>query len=251
MQQPALRPLGLGEILDGAFVLYRRNFAAFLAMAALPFSPLLAARLGLAVLDPRGESPYLLEWLIIVAATLLGVLATGALIRATADAYGGHSVDWRASLARSRAGYWRLLRATLSARLRATLGLIALVLPGVYLTIHYFAVEQVSVLEDAGSSMARERSSALAGRAEWRILGMIAVLITISSLPEIAQMSLLTLLGAEFQVNPHLAAASIGVLAILVLPLTSAAYTLLYFDRRVRAEALDVHVAMGRLSVAG
>jgi hypothetical protein len=253
MQQPALRPLGFGEILDGAFVLYRRNFAAFLVLAGLPFLPVLAWRLGMASADPLGASSMALEWVMNVVVTgLLGVMASGALIRATADAYGGRPVDWRASFARTRAGYWRLLYATVSMRVRIGLGFIMLIVPGVYLAVHYFAVEQATVLEDVPSAVARERSEALANGAEWRILGMMAVLTAMTYLPAFAQGTVVgVLVGAGYAVNPHLPAAATMILAILVLPLTMAAYTLLYYDRRVRVEAMDVHVAMGHLSVAG
>jgi hypothetical protein len=36
---PHLRPLDTGEILDGAFRLYRKHFRAFLAAGLLPLSP--------------------------------------------------------------------------------------------------------------------------------------------------------------------------------------------------------------------
>lgn len=40
---PHLRPLDTGEILDGAFQLYRLHFRVFLGAALLPLSPLLLA----------------------------------------------------------------------------------------------------------------------------------------------------------------------------------------------------------------
>lgn len=43
MPVPTLRPLGFGEVLDGAFSLYRRNFGSFVATALFPSLALLVA----------------------------------------------------------------------------------------------------------------------------------------------------------------------------------------------------------------
>lgn len=242
-----LRPLGFGEILDGAFALYRRNFAAFLLMAALPHAPVLACQLLLAArgVDEPGA------WLLLVfVGAFLTVLANGALIRATADAYGGTPVDIRRALATARARYWTQLRAVLAARLVTIAGFILLVVPGVIAAICYFAVEQAAVLEDTTPGRARHRSTHLAQGAQGRILGMMGVLAVIAWLPAVSQAIFAEWLGRGEAVSV------LGVLAeqllwLLALPLTTAAYTLLYLDRRIRADAMDVQVAMQRMALEG
>jgi hypothetical protein len=243
MHQPDLRPLGFGEILDGAFALYRRNFTDFLVMSALPLAPVLACQLLLAASGVDRTA----VWLMLTAAgALLALLSTGALIRATADAYGGFRVDPRSALATARARYWTLLGAVLVARLVTLAGLLLLVVPGVFAAIRYFSVEQSAVLEPSTSSLARQRSAHLAQGAEGRIFWMMVVLTLIAWLPALSQQLFAQLLdsgdgGALLRVATLL-------LQIVALPLTTAAYTLLYFDRRIRAEAMDVQVAMQRMA---
>lgn len=242
-----LRPLGFGEILDGAFALYRRNFTAFLLMSALPLAPVLACQL----LFAAGPVDDTRAWRLLgFAGGFLTVLATGALIRATADAYRGQKVDTRSALATARARYWTQLRAVVVARLVTMAGLFLFVVPGVIAAVNYFAVEQVTVLEDTTPSAARHRSSHLSQGAGGRILGMMVVLTVIAWLPIISQVVFAEWLGRG---DAESAAAAIAeqLLLILALPLTTAAYTLLYFDRRIRADAMDLQVAMQRMALEG
>ena len=43
MSHPQLRPLTFGEILDGTFALYRRNFLDFFLASLVPFVPVVLA----------------------------------------------------------------------------------------------------------------------------------------------------------------------------------------------------------------
>ena len=247
-QQPGLRPLGFGEILDGAFVLYRRNFAAFLAISALSLAPSVALQLALAAAGtPVGN----LDLATLALSLLLYLLGSAALIRAAADAYRGRGVDVRVAFARARARYWTLLRAVAVAWAMVAVGFLLLVVPGVVASVRFFAVEQAAVLEDTTPSEARSRSEFLSAGAGAQIFWMMLVLTVISTLPLTSQELLRTVAGNDGIVsNPFLAGAISDALLILTLPLTSAAYTLLYFDRRVRSEALDVEVAMRRMQPA-
>jgi hypothetical protein len=242
-----LRPLGFGEILDGAFALYRRNFAAFLLMSALPHAPVLACQLLLAAGGVDDDRAWLL---LFFAGGFLTVLATGALVRATADAYHGLRVDTRSALATARVRYWTQLRAVVVARLVTMAGLFLFVVPGVIAAINYFAVEQAAVLEDTTPSRARHRSSHLSQGAGGQILGMMVVLTVIAWLPVLSQTIFAEWLGRGDAESASGAIAE-QLFQILALPLTTAAYTLLYFDRRIRADAMDVQVAMQRMALEG
>jgi hypothetical protein len=244
MHPPDLRPLEFGEILDGAFALYRRNFAAFLVMSAVPLTPVLACQILLAA----GGVDHAGAWQLLgLVGGFLAVLATGALIRATADAYGGVPVDSRRALATARARYWTQLRAVVVAGLVTMAGFFLFIVPGIIASINYFAVGQAAVLEDTTSSEARHRSSHLSQGAGGRILGMMAVLTVISWLPALSQALFADWMGSGYA-DSGLGGIAAQLLQILALPLTTAAYTLLYFDRRIRVDAMDVQVAMQRMA---
>lgn len=243
--QPDPRPLGFGEILDGAFALYRRNFAAFFVMSALPLAPVLACQLLFVAGGVKHDGAWILLALL---GGLPGVLATGALICATADAYDGLPVGVRRAFATARARYWTQLRAVVVAGLVTVLALLLFIIPGIIAAVRYFAVSQVAVLEDTTPREARHRSSHLSVGAGWRILGMMAVLTVIGRLPVLAQLVFGEWVGSGYA-GSGLRQVAEQLILVLTLPLTTAALTLLYFDRRVRIDAMDVQAAVQRMAL--
>lgn len=104
MPVPTLRPLGFGEILDGAFSLYRRNFGPFVGtalvpmLAALAVGLLYAARMvsefergaTMATVGSALMGPLLL---VMVVGTVVTLLAWGALAHLATQAFTGASVS--------------------------------------------------------------------------------------------------------------------------------------------------------------
>jgi hypothetical protein len=104
MPIPTLRPLGFGEILDGAFSLYRRNFGPFVLTALVPSIALLAGGLVYATAlsgfvrdggDPTAAmaaiaGPFLL---FIVLTALATFVSWGALTRQASQAFTGAPVS--------------------------------------------------------------------------------------------------------------------------------------------------------------
>jgi hypothetical protein len=134
-------------------------------------------------------------------------------------------------------------------------GMVAAYLAGIAML---FAVLPAVVVEGAGPIEALERSFELARGAVPRILGMMLVTILITYLP---MMAVLVMTGGFAQMMNPSAVPSMTQLVmqqvlamgvgILTGPFMVAVIVLLYFDRRVRTEALDVQMMADRLAVAG
>ena len=120
-QPPALRPLGIGEILDVSLKIVWRNFGTFMRIVlvvVLPAQALLAIVNISTVPDYRPGGSYFPTtssssgsfeeddlWTFVAAglvSLVIGFLAsqfaTGACFRAVAETYLGRSTDWRTSL---------------------------------------------------------------------------------------------------------------------------------------------------------
>lgn len=121
-----------------------------------------------------------------------------------------------------------------------------------------FAVAPAVIVERAGPLEALERSFTLARGALGRVIGLMLVTILITYLPMIAVLAVTggfaqlanpgaVPSGAQFITQQVL---SMGV-GILTTPFMAAVIVLLYFDRRVRTEALDVQMMTDSLAVAG
>jgi hypothetical protein len=112
-----------------------------------------------------------------------------------------------------------------------------------WVPVHFIFVPQVIVLERSGTFNAFRRSWQLVSGYFWRVLGLtLLALILVGIISGI--------LGGFARVlslgQPVAAAGLGGVLGILVQPVEWAAFTLLYYDQRIRKEGFDLEFAARR-----
>jgi hypothetical protein len=301
--QANLRPLSFGEILDGAFTLYRRNFASFAGTALVSALGLfvMAVVLGFSVVV---LIPYLIgnTVLMVLAAlvALTGIMAMsmlmwGALAWRTSQTYTGGTTTLGESLAaggRSAmklvgvavaavllcvAGVWVVLRAVEGAMfvmgtaggpviqvvlafvaVAGILAVLALVMAALFATL------PAVVLEEKGPLQAVSRSLSLVEDSLGRVAGVLLVALIITMLPGVAVVWATG--GFEALYDPASAAVNAAMepmsrqlaeqllsafVNVLTAPFLASVIVLLYYDRRVRTEALDVRMAADRLAIAG
>jgi hypothetical protein len=286
---PNLRPLSFGEILDGAFTLYRRNFLRFFG-TALAFG---TAFVVIAVIVGVSGAAVIMAFGGVVA--VLGGLLTAAAIAGAAMALWG-ALTWQAG--RAYAGKKTSIGDALDASVEAAgslvgVGIVVVVilvaacLPGVLVGIPMagmgqalpafvlvagwslaaivvvssvlFAVLPAVVLEERGPLQAVARSFQLSSGSVGRIAGVMAVALLITALPGLGVQAMTG--GLQGLLNPSTAAAQgdasvaselLGfVLNLLTAPFLACVCVVLYYDRRIRAEALDVQMMTDRLAIAG
>jgi hypothetical protein len=243
MSLPQLRPLTFGEILDGAFALYRRHFTTFVGTALFAYAPfiLVKAAAAFGVLPDTGP---LVDRIL---ATLGAILTYGGITRQASDAYLGQEVSFNAGL-RAAGSRFRPVWATIVFQnLALALGLLAAVIPGVLAFIVMFAMMPVVVLEGRDSSQAYNRSKELARGAWKQVLGTNLVFFLAAWVPVLG-----CLLGVGFMegmLSPQYSASFEALSVVIVLlalavaqPLQVVGTVLLYYDRRVRTEALDLGI---------
>lgn len=298
MALPALRPLSFGEILDGAFTLYRRNFVTFAVTALLPTAAMMIAMLmlgggfmaAMASGDPGALMGAALGGLLLIVpvAVVAMLVMWGGLTHEASQTYTGHPISLGDGLRAGLRYALPLLAAFavsmtaavvavmaivfLGGILIAVLGsmggaaavfgslLMAVLIAAAYLGVIglLFAVAPAVIVERAGPLEALERSVTLARGALGRVIGLMLVTIVITYLPMLA---VLAVTGGFAQLaNPEVLPStgqlvtqqvlSMGV-GILTTPFMVAVIVLLYFDRRVRTEALDVQMMTDSLAVAG
>jgi hypothetical protein len=246
-----LRPLSIGEILDGSFTLYRRHFLVFYATGLLALAPV--------VLTALLVSPVLAQFLNFPFTMVLYI----ALVWEVSEAALGRRPAVGAGL---RAGFRRflpvcaalmvvgLLTFTLPAMLLGVgvgmrsglvilLGLLAFFFVGVPLYLRYFAVYQLVTLE--GEKRFLKRSAALARGALGKILVVAVISGIIAALPAMAVGASLGFYSSFTAGEPPSRIGfALEVLATsLTAPFSVGAMTLLYYDQRVRKEGLDVTLA--------
>ena len=280
---PVLRPLRLGELLDQAIRLYRRNFITFIGIIALVYVPLMilqtvattlmtSSMSGLAAARTPEEifTNYaywggMLSTLVLtfIQFILVQGIATGALTRAVADNYLGKPTGILDAYRGIRDSWVSLLGALLV----IILLFIALVVWWIFvpcigwftgLGMMVFLMGAVSplmppavVLEKQGALDSIRRAWNLARRRFWPVLGMIFVLYLFSLLivngPAAIVNAILTQVVTSFgDMTAALVISTIIqslvslVFVLLYYPLQMTAFTLIYFDLRVRTEGFDI-----------
>jgi hypothetical protein len=263
MSDSHLRPLGFGEILDGAFSLYRRNFGSFYLTALLPNLPvaLFWVLFGLLVASPGAVMAAGVLSIVMMPVTLAATLLAWAALAVQAEsAYLGRPVSWREGFRRALRRFPTLLFTAILVWIAVTAAALLFLVPGVLVAIMLFAFLPLVVLEGLGPVAALERSRDLARGAWGRIFGVFTVLMIIAVLPTLAAMMIA---GTALGVGSTLAAGAAGrfgfvttqlagvLVSALTTPVVAAGLVLLYTDRRVRVDGLDLEVAARDLVEAG
>jgi hypothetical protein len=279
--QPALRPLRLGELLDQAIRLYRRNFMTFIGIIAVIYIPLMilqtastawmTSSIGSLTTANRPEEIFtnygywggLLSTFVLtfIQFILVQGIATGALTRAVADNYLGKPTSILDAYRGIKDSWVSLLGALLAIVLLFILLSIWWLVPciGWFTGLGMMAflmsavsplVAPVVVLEKQGALASIRRAWDLARRRFWPVLGTIFVLYLFSLLvvngpAAIINQILTGIFLSSGDMTKLVLSAIIQSLVSLVFvllyyPLQMTAFTLIYFDLRVRTEGFDI-----------
>jgi len=299
-QAPELRPLGVGDVLDRTFNVYRSKPLLFIGLSAIWYLVLVLVFIVLAVAvfagalatfasqanranSPLAGNPELLAGAIagvigfVIVGVVLAILLFSAQSASLVDAGSRRYLSREATIGESfRAGIsaaGRLFLAGLVVLLAILalwavvfivagiiaavargggIGILAFVLAGLlalvgtfYLGASWLVAPVVVVLEKAGPMSALRRAWRLSEGNRWRIIGIQALLV-------ILNVVLSVLLGGLFAIGAQSGQPGIGsVLQSLVnlastivwAPVEWIAFTVLYYDLRVRKEAFDLQLA--------
>lgn len=286
--QPHFRPLSFGEILDAAFTLYRRNFLRFFT-TSLAFGvgmvvvAVMAGTGAAVVIQAFGGVVAVLGALLVATAVLGMVMAMwGALTWQAARAYAGQKTSLGDALDASMESAGSLAGVGM---MGAVLLLVAAILPGALLGMPLmgmgrpaagamvmlawgmaatllvcsglFAALPAVMVEERGPLQAMARSFQLASGSVGRIAAVMLVALLITMLPGLG-LGVVTG-GLADLMNPAAATQETELrdnllgwaLNLLTAPFLASVCVVLYYDRRVRAEALDVQMVTDRLALAG
>lgn len=275
-----LRPLRLGELLDRAIRLYRGNFLTFIGIIAVVYVPLMVLQSSASALMSssilRGvstpdelfsNSAY---WIGLLSTVVLGLvqfilvqgIATGALTRAVADNYLGK----KTGILDAYRGIGKSWPTLLGALLFIMLIVFVVILWWLVPCIGWFTglgmlvflggvvnplVPPVVVLEKQGAVDAVKRAWSLARRRFWPVVGYIFILglfslIVVNGPAAIANLILAQVFRSFGDPTTQLLITSIIqglvslVFVLLYYPLQMTAFTVIYFDLRVRTEGFDI-----------
>ncbi|MGD0112219.1 MAG: hypothetical protein ABSD48_10160 [Armatimonadota bacterium] len=228
-----LRPMGLLEIIDQAFRLYRRNFWLFFGIAAFVYVPL-----GLVQAVPA------LAALSVIVLLPAYFVASGALTKAVSDRYMGYPVTVGAAYRFVLKRFGPFLLTLLAAFALILSGAILLFVGMVVFAFWAAFVMQVFIIEDKRYFRAVWRSRFLIGQGVWAQLVVLLIITSvIASVIQYVPLGALVLAsaaGKESAVMWLIMGMVMGISNALVLPITLISVIMLYYDSRIRKEGFDL-----------
>jgi hypothetical protein len=262
-----LRPLEIGDLLDETFRMYRRHFLLFAGISvilAVPSAALLGAAFGWfsVVIDQTTGEADLGPFLMAAGATALVNLLIipftyGAVIFAACESAIGRPVTaggvfWGVSRRYlPLLGYWTLFFITLALAVLLCVAPVALWL---WVFVGWIAVTPAMFVENIGLGAAMGRSWNLVKGRWWRtflILFLMYIVwyvasIALGAFVQLAQFALLIVLSPVIATGVAVAASQL--IGAVLNPVMQILIVLIYFDLRVRREALDLFQMAYQLS---
>jgi hypothetical protein len=259
----SLRPMSLGELLDRSFFLYRKHFALFVGIIALPHLVLLAFQLvGVAV---RASTVVTftaagLAWPLAGIVIYLGAVAAsqGATVVAVSKVHLGATTSISEAFAGIKGRILYLALIMIGVGIGIGIGLILLIVPGIILALMWAVTIPVAVLEDKGLRDSTSRSAELTKGSRGRIFMIYLLFFVLTYIVYILwEIPILAAIGLFSRVPHPLAALPVWtqiafpvgtfLSQCLVGPLLTIALSLVYYDQRVRKEAFDLQLMMSTL----
>ena len=257
-----LRPMNLSQLLDRSFFLYRKHFATFVGIAVLPMLSVLAFQLVGVFTSPiprRAITTW--EWMLatMLVSVAAGAVAHGATVVAVSKVHLGQTTSAIGSLASIRGRFLSLAFISVVATTAVLLGFLFFILPGIILGLAWSLTIPVAVVEGTRltDSLARSWELTRGSRAKVFVVYLLVL--------ALFYMAYLLVQGPLFYAIRLSARHRVGgiplwnqislpiggfIVRCLVGPLMTIAFSLLYYDQRVRKEAFDLQHMMATLDIA-
>ena len=245
MDPIAFRPRKATEIIDAAIEVYRRNPIHFLLLAAIVRVPWLIVQI--IYLVPREGDP---DAIITSGLISMGTLVTtffmqGFIVYMASELYLGRDTDALDTMRKVGPRVGSVFFASLLTSMALGAGLLLLVFPAVWVAAALFAVQPALVLEGKSVFGAFDRSQKLSEGVKMHVLSAIGLIVIIRIVIEMG--AAIIALAVPM---PALRYVIVTIAAMLVYPLYSIAYTLIYYDIRIRKEGFDMEMMAKRMAPA-
>jgi hypothetical protein len=256
-----LRPLTTGELLDRTFFLYRKHFALFVGITALPYLVWLILQILAYSGQPGGRFVFARVVALVLSAfipMLAMAVANAATVIAVSQVHLGRTTSVSQAYGAVKPRLVRLIMIMVGLGVGIGIGFILLIIPGIILMLKWALTVPVAVIEKKGLSDSTARSSFLTKGRRGRIF-VVFFLFTVLTYIVILlwEVPMLAIIGISAR-SGHGAVAGLGWIPILaavgsfvtfsiVGPLLPIALSLIYYDERVRREAFDLEVMMADL----
>jgi hypothetical protein len=269
MANVELRPMSLGEVLDRTFTLYREHFLLFVGIAALPNLVMLLFRFGFLLYlrgAAAGKAPNLGS-VGFLGSFILGAIGGGLLmlvlvgisqaatVSAVSSLFLGRQISVADSYSAAKGHILGVIGIMILSGLATGIGLIFLLVPGIYIACRLALSVPVSVVENETPVASMERSMELTKDYAGQVFLLLLLVFVLSYVVAImlqfpVMFFTITAAMAKHQVSLGVTAYSYiaeFVSQVLVGPIGTISAALMYYNLRVRKEGFDIQHLMNSL----
>jgi hypothetical protein len=261
----ALRPLSTGELLDRTFSLYRSHFGLFVGIFALPHLVVLAVQF-LQVINQRSYAKMpnfvaTMLWLagIWFVSLIMAAASQAAAVIAVSELHLDRPASVMDSFASVKGHLLGVIGISIIVGLAVGAGTMALLVPGILLAIIWSLSVPAKVLENKGALTAMSRSVDLV-KGDWGRVFVVGLLVFVLSkgVPLLLQAPILVAMYMSAQAGMRNAVLGWQIASLvagfvaesLVGAVGTIAFSLLYYDERVRKEAFDLQLMMSTIDAS-
>jgi len=237
MNSLVFRPRTATEIVDATFRICRAHYGALVTVMIVINAPALL----LAMFPPTAR-------LAEVISNMLFTVADGAVIAIVSAVYLGRSAEAGVGFRALEGRVGSLIGASIIRGLAIILGLILLIVPGLYLIAATFAIPMVIVVEGNSAGESFTRSQRLIAGHFWHVARTLALLGAIVFGLFIGVAAVLGIMWELFPGGETLFDMLLNISLVLLYPLFSVGGTLLYYDLRIRTEGFDLEMMLDSLN---
>jgi hypothetical protein len=236
-----IRPLSFAEVLDSAFQLYRDNFLLIAGIVAVVMVPI--RLLNTTILSPvhHGIGVGLIGLLLTV---ILNPFMLVAATTAVASVYLDRPVTIADAYRSAGNIFTPVVGTILLLDVLGMLGILALVVPGIYLIVAWSLALPAMVIEHRFGMTALRRSRQLVAGVWWNTLGIILVAALLSWVPA-------WVLNMFWGFIPVLGPILTAVTDSIVTAYGMVVIVIYYFDRRCRLEDFDLRLLAEQIRTEG
>ena len=249
------RPRDVSALFADSLGVYFRNARAFLPLSAAVVVPvhLVVDGVGMEELTSGYDSsPSPVETVIptLVSFLVVAPLITAICIHALNDLASGERPRVRAALLTGLEAFAPIFFAVVLMGIGVAIGLVLLVLPGIYLAVRWYFVPQTVMIDGARGTGALDRSGELVRGSWWRTFGLIVMANLAAILPALLLVAPFDALADD---SDRAVWSLVGTMATetITAPFVALFSTLLYYDLRARRRAALDLVPLGHRVLTG
>ncbi|MEO6593646.1 MAG: glycerophosphoryl diester phosphodiesterase membrane domain-containing protein [Planctomycetota bacterium] len=228
--------LPVGALVGQTIGIYLRNAVPFLVLSAIVLAPWIALRIALEDTMSRPENKALPLLLTLVKILLTNIL-TGAVTFGVVQQLRQKPAGIGSAISQGLSSFGRVLGTSLLCGIRIGVGLLLLVIPGIYESVRLFVAIPAAVMEGKSGGRAIERSATLVRGSGWALFGALLLAGLISAVLGMIGVFMLHASNEDFTSTP--AWFDIG-LAVVLGPFSATMAAVAYFMLRQGKENVDV-----------